>query len=155
MTDTPQRQFFSDPFLITGGLAIIVGGLVAAAVAHQPTQHLVWMAAYLVLIVGVAQMVFGGGQAWLSADTLRPAWRASEWIIYNLGNAGVIAGTLADLPSLVVVGTVLFIIGVALFLVHTRARTHIRWLIGYRILLGLVFLTSLVGLVLTFVGQLR
>lgn len=153
MTDANNRWRAAMFFTATGFIAIIAGGLVAAAVARHPTQHLVWMSAYLVLIVGVAQIVFGAGQVWLSAKAPPPAWLAGEWIIFNLGNAGVIIGTLADSPALVAAGTVLFIIGIALFLIGTRGGPRVGWLIGYRILLGLVFLTSLVGLALTFAGQ--
>lgn len=151
MTDSHNFWCSARIFTATGSAAIIAGGLVAAAVAHRPTEPLVWMSAYLVLVVGVAQWVFGLGQAWLSADAPKTAWLASEWIIFNLGNTGVIAGTLADLPSLVVAGTVLFIVAIALFLVSTRGNAHPRWLAGYRVLLGLIFLTSLTGLVLAFI----
>lgn len=107
------------------------------------------MSAYLVLIVGVAQIMFGAGQAWLSTRRPRASWLTSEWIVFNLGNALVIAGTLAGNFVLVFAGTVLFAAGIALFLLLTRGATHRGWLIGYRILLGLIFLSSLVGLALS------
>lgn len=137
------------PFAVLGTAAIIAGGLVAAASAHHPQQLLVWMAAYLVLIVGVAQIMFGAGQAWLSTRTPRASWLTGEWIVFNLGNALVIAGTLAGNFVLVFAGTVLFSAGIALFLLLTRGAAHRGWLIGYRILLGLIFLSSLVGLALS------
>ena len=136
------------PFAWLGVAAIIAGGLVAAAVAHRPVQQLVWMSAYLVLIVGVAQIVFGAGQAWLSERAPSRSWVAGEWVIFNLGNAGVIAGTLAGSFDLVAAGTALFALGIALFL-RVRGGTHRAWLLAYRILLGLIFLSSLVGLGLT------
>ena len=120
----------------------------AAAVAHRPTQRLVWMSAYLVLIVGVAQIVFGAGQAWLSEHAPSLGWVAGEWVVFNLGNAGVIAGTLAGSFGLVMAGTALFAVGIALFLLGARG-TRGGWLLGYRVLLGLIFLSSLVGLALS------
>jgi hypothetical protein len=69
-------------------------------------------------------------------------------VIFNLGNAGVIAGTLAGSFDLVAAGTALFALGIALFL-RVRGGTHRAWLLAYRILLGLIFLSSLVGLGLT------
>lgn len=137
------------PFAWLGVAAIIAGGLVAAAVAHRPVQQLVWMSAYLVLIVGVAQIVFGAGQAWLSDRRPSPGWIAGEWLVFNLGNAGVIAGTLAGSFGLVVAGTALFALGIALFMWGTRGRVRVGWRLGYRILLGLIFLSSLVGLALS------
>lgn len=141
------------PFVWLGIAAIIAGGLVAAAVAHRPAQHLVWMSAYLVLIVGVAQIVLGAGQAWLSWPVPPPGWIAGEWIVFNLGNTGVIAGTLAGSFATVFAGTVLFAIGIALFLASARGAAGGRWLLGYRILLGLVFLSSLAGLALSLHGH--
>lgn len=136
-------------FVATGAAAIIGGGLVAAAVIHAPVPRLVWMSAYLVLIVGVAQIVFGAGQASLASRQPNPGWVAAEWIVFNLGNAGVIGGTLAGTFALVLAGTALFAAGIALFLVGTRGAIR-GWLAGYRILLGLIFLSSLVGLGLSF-----
>jgi hypothetical protein len=147
--ETNARWRAVRPFAWLGIAAIIAGGLVAAAVAHRPAQVLVWMSAYLVLIVGVAQIVFGAGQAWLSERAPSRGWVTGEWVIFNLGNAGVIAGTLAGSFDLVAAGTALFALGIALFLWEVRGGTHRAWLLAYRILLGLVFLSSLVGLVLT------
>ena len=153
---TPESELrwrAARPFVWLGIAAIIAGGLVAAAVADASVQKLVWMSAYLVLIVGVAQIVFGAGQAWLSSPVASPGWIAGEWIVFNLGNAGVIAGTLAGSSATVFGGTVLFAAGVGLFLLGTRGAARGRWLLGYRTLLGLVFLSSLAGLALSLRGH--
>jgi hypothetical protein len=50
------------PLLAPGVLGVISGGLIAAAVSHAPTSGTVWLAAYLVLVVGVAQLALGLGQ---------------------------------------------------------------------------------------------
>lgn len=39
-------------FIIIGVLAIIIGGLRSAFLAHQPTEITMWTSAYLVLEVG-------------------------------------------------------------------------------------------------------
>ncbi|HEX7380853.1 MAG TPA: hypothetical protein VF265_01735 [Nevskiaceae bacterium] len=138
------------PFVITGTLAIVAGGLVAAAVAHRPVQPMVWMSAYLVLIVGVAQFAFGTGQAWLTREaSLVTLLIAAQWLVFNLGNAGVIVGTLTRSYPLVVAGTILFAVGIALFLVGTRHAHAGSGLYAYRTVLGLIFLSSLVGLALS------
>lgn len=131
-----------------GVAAIIAGGLIAAAVAHRPAEHPVWTSAYLVLIVGVAQIVFGAGQAWLPERLPSMGWIASEWIVFNLGNAGVVAGTVFRSFPMVLAGTALFAAGIAAFLLGTRGPRS-AWLLGYRLVLGLIFLSSLAGLALT------
>ena len=145
---TNARWRAARPFAWLGVAAIIAGGLVAAAVAHRPVQQLVWMSAYLVLIVGAAQIVFGAGQAWLSDRAPSPGWVAGEWVVFNLGNAGVIAGTLVGSFGMATAGTALFALGIALFLWGTHGSVRGGWLLGYRTLLGLIFLSSLVGLAL-------
>lgn len=136
----------SQPFVLFGGTAIIAGGLVAAAVAHQPVRQLVWMSAYLVLIVGVVQIVFGAGQAWLLSRPLGARRVVVEWLLLNLGNAGVVAGTLSGSFALVCIGVGLIAAGIVLFAFSTRDAKHRRWLVGYRVLLGVIFVSALVGL---------
>lgn len=143
------------PFVVTGGAAIIAGGLVAAAVARQPVQVLVWMSAYLVLVVGVAQIAFGAGQAALAARVPSVRWIAGEWLVFNLGNAGVITGALRGSFAMVCAGTLLFATAIALFLWHARGGSRRGWLLAYRILLALIFASSLVGLGLSVVLRLR
>ncbi|TAN04811.1 MAG: hypothetical protein EPN36_07145 [Rhodanobacteraceae bacterium] len=155
-SESAARGRVAAPFVVCGGAAVIAGGLLAAVVglpgtatANLPLQHLAWASAYLVLVVGVAQFVFGLGQAWLSARVPSAGWIVTEWCVFNLGNAGVIAGTLLGSFELVLAGTALFAAGIALFLLGTRGALRLGWLAGYRILLGLMFLSSLVGLVLS------
>ena len=159
-TDAATRWRAASPFLALGGAAVIAGGLLAAVVglpgtatANLPLRHLAWASAYLVLIVGVAQIVFGAGQAWLSARVPETRWVAGEWLVFNLGNAGVIAGTLCARFWMVLIGTFLFAAGIALFLLGTRGGARGGWLVAYRVLLALIFLSSLVGLALALGGR--
>lgn len=148
--DKAARWRAATPFVALGIAAVIAGGLVAAVVAHRPAEHPVWASAYLVLIVGVAQIVFGAGQAWLSERLPSIGWIAGEWTVFNLGNAGVIAGTVFGSFRMVLAGTVLFAGGIAAFLLGARGpMMRGGWLLGYRVVLGLVFLSSLAGLVLS------
>lgn len=147
------RAVAAAPFAVFATLAIIAAGAVAAAIAYHPTQPLVWMVAYLVLVVGVMQWVFGAGQAWLAAGV--PAGRTiwSQWTLFNLGNAGVIGGTLCGNTGVVTLGTLLFVAAIAWFL-HGVRRTRLpRWGVAYRVLLGVVFLSACTGLVISFVSH--
>lgn len=136
-----------------GTAAILAGGATAAAIAYHPTGHLVWMVAYLVLVVGVMQWVFGAGQAWLAARPPSPAAVWSQWLLFNLGNAGVVAGTLCDRTGLVTAGTLAFVLALAWFLYGVRETRQRGWGMAYRLLLGLVGLSACVGLVISAVGN--
>lgn len=137
------------PFLVVSALAIVGAGIVAAAVAHAPTQPLVWMIAYLVLVVGVAQAVLGSVQAWMSLSPPLPRFRLAEFILFNAGNLGVIAGTLYSSWILVLTGTLLFAAALATFL-YSSWRSRGGWPIHvYRLLLTILFAGSVVGLALS------
>ena len=94
-------------FLAMAALTIVGGGATAAAMAHAPSRKLFWAVAYLVLVVGVTQALLGLGQALLAARQTAVSVRLVEWLMFNLGSAGVICGTLWPLHPLVLAGTVL------------------------------------------------
>jgi len=136
-------------FVATALLAMIAGGLIAAVTAHAPARLVVWMVAYLVLVVGVAQMVLGLGQALLPQRLPSSSWRAGEWLLFNAGNAGVVVGTLLGAAALVSLGTALFIIALVLFFLGV-ARAQGGWLLRiYQGLLAIVCIGALVGLLLS------
>lgn len=137
------------PFLVVASGAIVGGGIVAAAVAHAPSQPLVWMVAYLVLVVGAAQAALGIAQAWLSVALPSPRTRTTQLLLFNAGNVGVSVGTLCVSWPVVLAGTVLFDAALAMFLYSARSLrggwpTHV-----YRLLLILLFAGATVGLVLS------
>ena len=152
--NTPTRDAWCErinsavPFLLVGALAIVGGGAVAAAMAHAPSRKLFWMVAYLVLVVGVTQALLGIGQALLATrETARPV-RTVEWVLFNLGNAGVIGGTIWSIWPLLLTGTLLFAAALTIFLHATR---HARggWTIyAYRALTAGLGGSAIVGLVL-------
>jgi hypothetical protein len=110
------------------------------------------MVAYLVLVAGVAQGVLGLGQALLPTQPPAPRWRAGEWLLFNGGNAGVIAGTLLALPALVAAGTALFVAALLAFLLGVRGAGH-GWLLhAFRTVLVVTCLGACVGLALSVSG---
>lgn len=136
------------PFLLVSALAIVGGGVVAAAMAHAPSQKLFWMVAYLVLVVGVTQAVLGIGQALLAVRETSASARAIEWVLFNLGNVGVIGGTMWSLWPLVLAGTLLFAAALVIFL-HATRRVRGGWLIlAYRALIVCIGGSAIVGEVL-------
>jgi len=139
----------AQPFVVVALIAIVAGGLVAAATAHAPSRIVIWMVAYLVLVAGVAQLLLGVGQALLAADVPSRTWVALEFVLFNTGNAGVIAGALTDRFAIVAGGEILFAIALGLFLFGTRAATRRPALTAYHGLIGVLLVGAVVGLVLT------
>jgi len=114
------RWVVSWPLFAAGGAAIVAGGLVGAATAPSPSEKGSWAAAYLVLVAGVAQIGLGFGQAALSTATLSTRILGTETIGWNAANAAVIAGTLANVDSLVDTGGILLVATLATFATRVR-----------------------------------
>ena len=141
------------PFLVIGTACVIAGGLVAAATAPNPSEHGSWAAAYLVLVAGVAQIGLGAGQAMLGGRASQRTVLA-EIAGWNLGNAAVLAGTLAGVGFVVDLGGAALLVVLVLLLrgALTSGATPSdggRWLMrGYCALLVLLIASIPVGLVL-------
>lgn len=143
------RLSAATPFLMAAALAVVGAGIVAAAVAHAPSQPLVWMIAYLVLVVGVAQAALGGAQAWLSLSPPSRTFCATQFILFNAGNVGVIGGTLGSSWPVVLAGTLLFTVALAMFL-YSSWRARSGWLSQlHRLLVLVLFGGATIGLVLS------
>jgi hypothetical protein len=139
------------PFLLMSALAIVGGGVLAAAMAHAPSRKLLWTVAYLVLVVGATQTALGAGQALLTTRAATAPARVAEWALFNLGSAGVIGGTLCASRPVLWLGTLLFAASLALFLWATRGVRGGWPIIAYRTLLVLLGGSAVVGLVLAMV----
>jgi hypothetical protein len=153
----PQKWISALPLVAIGVACIIAGGLVAAATAPSPSEHGSWAAAYLVLVGGVAQVAFGFGQAALAPEPPSSRVIALEFIGWNLGNAGVIAGTLLDAQTLVAIGGALLVLTLAVLVWAVRgAKVATGWptwmLWTYRVLVVIILVSVPVGLI---IGQLK
>lgn len=147
-----ERLIAARLFLATALVAMLAAGFTAAATAHAPTRLLMWMVAYLVLVVGVAQGVLGLGQALLPVRLPSPRWHAGEWVLFNAGNVGVIAGTLRGSTAWVAVGTVLFVASLVAFLVGVRGAGRGWLLLVFRAVLVITCIGAYVGLGLSLAG---
>lgn len=137
-------------FLAIGGACIVAGGLVAAVTGPFALVKGSWLAAYLVLVAGVAQIGLGVLQERLADRTPSRLLLTLEAGTWNLGNAAVIVGTLVSAPVIVDVGGALLVIALALFLAAVRrsgsAPRRTLWLFRGLVLVLLVSIP--VGLVL-------
>lgn len=117
-----HRRTWWWPFLIAGAICVVGGGLLAAVTASITTRQIAWATAYIVLIGGAAQIALGAAVTWLHprADT-RLGWGA--FIAWNVGNAGVLVGQLADTIALTYLGSAALIGALALVLGATIRAT--------------------------------
>ncbi len=146
-----ERWIPALPFIALGAISIVAGGLVAAVTAIAPTRHTSWTAAYLVLVVGVAQLGVGVGQALLAPKVPSSRLITAELLTWDVGNAGVIAGTLMNRVGLVDLGGTLLAISLVLFILGVRGHTgRSRWpLYLYRLLITIVLISIPIGLILS------
>lgn len=138
------------PFWAMGALAIVVAGGLSGALAHAASRQAMWLVAYLVLVVGVAQLALAAGQFWLASFPPSRSLLVAEWAIFNAAHALVIAGALSVRPAWVTAGTLTLVVALGLFLRGVHGGTGGRWLYAYRTLVVFLGASALVGVLLTF-----
>jgi hypothetical protein len=150
-----ERVRWAAPFVLIGTSAIVTGGLVAAVTRPTHFDLGPWVAAFLVLVVGVAQISLGAGQACL-ADA-RPSILAlsCEAVSWNLGAVATLVGTLWDAPAVTTIGAVSTAASLGWFLAAVWPSTRgPRW--ARSVYVGgvaLLFGSALVGVVLAWTGS--
>lgn len=135
-------------FFGVGACCVVAGGLVAAVTDPLGLAKGSWLAAYLVLVAGVAQCAVGWAQERLAMTPVPAARWWTQLVCWNVGNALVIAGTLLAVPGVVDAGG-LGLLGTLALALHAVRRAHgglVLW--GYRALLTVVAVSVPVGLVL-------
>lgn len=137
------------PLLFTGALAIIAGGMLSAALAAAPTRAVMWLVAYLVLVVGVAQIALGAGQWRLAPRPVPGTLLACQWLLFNGANALVMTGTLLAHPAVVAGGTLALVVALGLFLRGVHGAVGGWWVYAYRLLVVLLGCSALVGVALS------
>lgn len=138
------------PFVSVSLATVIAGGLVAAVTGPTGFAEGAWMAAYLVLVPGVAQLGLGVGQALLAVAIPSTRYRQGQFVGYNLGCLAVVVGTLTGTVAIVMAGGALLCIALVLFLrAVDRSSEHLTCLRLYRILAVVLTASILVGLVLS------
>jgi hypothetical protein len=133
---------------------LAAGACVAVWHAVEPLPHGWWLASFLVLVGGVAQLLLGAGRGALvgSAPSLParlPGW--DQALLWNAGTVLVPLGVLADARLGVVLGGGLLIValgGLSLDLLgarHAGADCSPRWQLAYAGLLAFLAASVVVG----------
>ncbi|MEZ5077552.1 MAG: hypothetical protein R2725_08930 [Solirubrobacterales bacterium] len=104
-------------FVAVAAAMVTAGGLLAAINSAAPFAHGSWLAAYLVLVGGVAQLVLGLGPLALPAPRLSRRLRLAQLTLWNLGNAVVVVGVLVDLSGVVAAGGLVLLVALCCFAV--------------------------------------
>lgn len=118
-----QRWRSNTPMLIIGGVWVIVGGLVAALTGPTGWDRGSWVAAFLVLVAGAAQIGLAAGQARLNDAALTIRFASVECVLWNVGCATVVVGTLLSNPAAVSIGSVLLLGALAMSVMAFRGTS--------------------------------
>ncbi|MDQ0757112.1 hypothetical protein [Arthrobacter sp. B3I4] len=129
---------------------VVLGGLVAAVAGPLQFERGSWLAAYLVLVCGVAQCAISSQRRVLRTAPLRPA---TLWMLFgcwNIGNALVIAGSLATIPVITDAGGILLVAGLVLAGAGTRQAQRPVAAVLLRIFYVVLAVSIPVGLYLSY-----
>jgi hypothetical protein len=134
-----------------GGSLIVAGGLVAAVDSAAPFAHGSWLAAYLVLVGGVAQLALGLGPLLLPAPTFSRSLGRAQLALWNAGTAIVAVGVLTDASAVVVIGSVLVLAALGCFARGAGpAREPGRGrVLAYRLVIAVLAVSVVIGIALS------
>lgn len=143
------------PFAIIACISIIAAGFISAITAFSPSYYASWVVAYLVLVVGVAQLMLGFGQAYLAEKAPSRSLLMAEIVLFNAANIATVAGTLLGWLVVVYIGAILMILSLALFLwgVRIAHRKHLWLLYGFRAIVFILMVSAGIGLVIASVKK--
>lgn len=140
-------------FFIISLLAVICGGILSAFSARKPTRRTAWLSAYLVLIVGMVQLGLAASlqRLGLSESTATVV----GFVAYNLGNIGVMAGTMLRgkmkaSPVLVNTGGLLLAVAMVVLVQEVRQSPLSVLSVGLFILVALILVSMPIGLILSY-----
>lgn len=137
------------PFVLAALLGLLAAGLLAAVTAFSPSYLASWAVAYLVLVVGVVQLILGVARVLLPMSPPAPSRVLLEAVGFNLGNLGVLFGQVASIWALTLAGALLQIITLNVMLLAVRGKTLSKGLLlSYRILIVVLLVSNPVGLLI-------
>jgi hypothetical protein len=132
------------------GSLIVAGGLVAAVNSASPFAHGSWLAAYLVLVGGVAQLALSAAPLLFPAPaSSRTLARAQLWL-WNAGTAIVAVGVFTEANAVVAGGSLLVLAALGCFARSAGpAREPGRGrVLAYRLIIAVLGVSVVIGIAL-------
>jgi hypothetical protein len=110
-----------------------------------------WVAAFLVLVLGLAQVFLGGGQAWMAPSPPTSGLATLELVGWNAAGALTMVGSLTGTVVLIALGSLGTAAVAALFLAGTSGSGAVgprTWRRLYGVLAVVLIVSCAVGVVL-------
>lgn len=138
------------PFVVIGSTSVVIGGLVAAVARPAGFELGSWLAAFLVLVGGVAQIALGAGQGWMAPEAPSRRTVFAEAVMWNLALMATITGTLAASPAITTIGGILLVVALTGFFRAVAGGGAVaRWpWLAYRAVIVVVVISTPIGLAL-------
>ncbi|CAJ1501192.1 hypothetical protein MU0083_002621 [[Mycobacterium] kokjensenii] len=151
-----ERRSAFTPFAVAGSAAIVGGGVLAAAIAApMPTRHGVWAVAYLVLVLGVGQLVIGAGQTLLPGSPPSSGAARLRAAAFNVSGAAIVLGVVTDHLAVFYTGSALLFAVLARLLIDVRRSPRSGWApVAYRLLLVALVVSIPIGMAVTTASRL-
>ena len=139
----------SATFALLGGALIVAGGIVAAVDSAAPFAHGSWLAAYLVLVAGISQVLLGVGRLALPFREPSRSLMRAQLLLWNAGSVAVPAGVLGDAALPVTAGSVALLAALACFAAGVRGVPLRAGAVAYHGLIVALAASVIVGSALT------
>lgn len=110
-----QKSSLSGPIPVAATILIIAGGLISAINSFAPFDHGSWLAAYLVLVGGVAQGALAYGRVAIGAKPLSRAANLRLLVLWNFGSLVVPLGVLAEIGLAIGLGSVALLAALGIY----------------------------------------
>lgn len=146
-----ERRAVATPFALAGALSIVAGGVLASVIAAPaPTRHGVWAVAFLILVLGVGQLVLGAGLTLLPAEPAGTRVAVVGCTLFSAAGVAIMTGVVSGYIVVFDIGAALMFGTLVLFLFGVRHGGHRGWpLYGYRLVIAVLLVSIPIGTLIT------
>ncbi len=139
------------PFIVLAIAAIIVGGLLSAFFAAEPSRIIMWVSAFLVLVLGIGQLTLGTVVRHITGEP-RVTLAAAICALYNLAGFAIIAGTVQkdQFHYLVAIGSGGLWIALLGHMWLTQRSLEASWRGFYYVMMVILLVSTAIGVSISF-----